>query len=378
MTPGVVPGSAPGRDAEAGLAQCRSGALFDHLPLAPDEFRALRPLGWISPPIHVIPARFSSFSRSLPGETRPPTPVEFPGDATVTGVLIADFPATGAHGYQVQFSPCRDTRFQFNHIGALSPVLQTAVDAAPKVNCREFNPGGENNLTRTCQANLSLQVHSGDLLGMSDEFAGVDFVAIDYRGPKAAFTNPADYQGDFFYYVSPVPYFTPATRAVLESRLGSYDGTVPRTADPIIGTYMQDLPGTAQGNWFLPGGSPATTDSSDGALALVHDYVAPTEPVISVGTGVGGLASGVYSFTPQPSGTVNRDFSAVTADATTYCYDQFHAGRTTGGIALRNDNGALLVRMPDSDHLDVEFRPGVDCAGVGADPAMTNASHYAR
>jgi hypothetical protein len=26
-----------------------------------------------------------------------------------------------------------------------------------------------------------------------------------------------------------------------------------RTADPVGGTYMQDLAGTAQGNWFLPG-----------------------------------------------------------------------------------------------------------------------------
>ncbi len=63
-----------------------------------------------------------------------------------------------------------------------------------------------------------LQVKSGEPVGMSDEFAGVDFVAVDYGAPPAAFANPAHYTRDFFYYVSPVGYFTPDIRRQIRSQ----------------------------------------------------------------------------------------------------------------------------------------------------------------
>jgi hypothetical protein len=338
------------------LPSCPAGPLFDHLPLAMDDFRALRPLGFTSVPIHIMPARFSSFSRSLPGEDRPPAPVYFPGDAWVTSILTTEFPANGATGFQLTFSPCRETKFGFNHIGSLSEKLQKAVDEGQRTNCREFD-SGQGSIARTCQINLLLAVKSGEPVGRSDEFAGVDFVAIDYRVPPAAFANPAHYGGDFFYYVTPVDYFVPELKKQLESRLRSFDGATARTAPPIAGVYMQDLPGTAQGNWFLPGASPAATSSSDGHLALVHDYIGADEPLLVVGTGIKGLRAGQYSFRPRASGSTNLDFSAIKADARVYCFEGWKGGTTLGGLPLAVAPGSVILTMPAADRLRIEYRP---------------------
>jgi len=304
-----------------------------------------------------MPARFSSFARSLPGEVRPPAPIYFPGDAWVTQVIATEFPSTGARGYQLQFSPCKDTKFQFNHIGSLSPKLASAVAASPLSNCREFD-SGQGQLARTCQANVFVRVASGEQVGMSDEFAGIDFVAIDYRLAPATFANPASYSRDFFYYTSPVGYFTPPLQAQLRARLGSYDGSRRRTAAPIEGVYMQDLPGTAQGNWFLPGQEPANSPSSDGTLALVHEYVESTQPLLVIGTGVPGLRSGQYSFTPRSDGAVNRDWPAITADGRVYCYEGWRSGLTAGALPLSTASGVVLISMPAPDRLRIQYQPG--------------------
>ena len=349
--------AAEARDANS-LPACPDGPFFDHLPLGLEDFRALRPLGFTSVPIHIMPARFSSFSRELPGEDRPPAPVYFPGEAWVTQVLTTDFPSTGARGYQLQFSPCKDTKFQFNHIGALSPKLEAAIAAATLTNCREFD-SGQGQIAKTCQANVFVNVSTGEQAGMSDEFAGVDFVAIDYRLPPAGFANPASYTRDFFYYTSPVGYFTPALQEQLKSKLGSYDGRNPRTAAPVEGVYMQDVAGTAQGNWFLAGQTPALSPSSDGTLALVHEYVDPGQPLLVVGTGVPGLRSGQYSFVPSAEGVINRDWPAVTPDGRVYCYEAWRSGQTAGGLPLATASGVVLIAMPAPDRLRVEFVPGV-------------------
>jgi hypothetical protein len=140
---------------------------------------------------------------------------------------------------------------------------------------------------------------------------------------------------------------------------------------------MQDLPGTAQGNWFLPGGSPAETSSSDGQLALVHDYIGASEPLISVGTGIPGLRSGLASYAPRSTGTIDRDPRDISADGRTYCFDGFVTGRTTGKLPLAVPPGVLLMRMPAPDVLDVELRGDTASCSPGLE-LSANAVRYRR
>ena len=56
-----------------------SGPLFDVIPIDTSDFLAFRTLGFLSPPIHMFPAKHSAFSMTLPGQTAVPRPVRAPG-----------------------------------------------------------------------------------------------------------------------------------------------------------------------------------------------------------------------------------------------------------------------------------------------------------
>ena len=51
-----------------GLEACRDEPLFDHIPMALEDFRAFRPLGFVSIPIHIFGAKHSNFAINLPDE----------------------------------------------------------------------------------------------------------------------------------------------------------------------------------------------------------------------------------------------------------------------------------------------------------------------
>ena len=72
----------------------------------------------------------------------------------------------------------------------------------------------------------------------------------------------------------------PGPRKALEAKTGHVFGARWRTSEPIGGTYAQDVPGAAQGNWFVPGLSFRTSTDPSPFLGLAHDYVDPTQPMI--------------------------------------------------------------------------------------------------
>jgi hypothetical protein len=113
----------------------------------------------------------------------------------------------------------------------------------------------------------------------------------------------------------------------------------------IGGTIVQDVAGTAQGLWFLPG---VPTSPEDPHLALVHDNVDPSQPVFSVGNDTFGLSSGTYTYTPQSSGIVDRDFSAITNDGLTYICHYWEVGNPSTPI------GTILLQMPTATTLQIE------------------------
>ena len=106
------------------------------------------------------------------------------------------------------------------------------------------------------------------------------------------------------------------------------------------GSVMQDIPGTAQGCWFLNGVS--ETYPEDPHLALVRSNTRPDRAVLSVGNSVTGLASDTYEFVPQGIGPMNRDFADITPDG--YIY----------GFEVEEFDGIIIVYMPDATTLWIE------------------------
>lgn len=366
------------------LAACPAGPLFDTLPMAATDFLSFRPLGWTSPTTHILPCKHSCFSLTRPGEPYRVSPVYFPGKVWVTRVNLVEFLDAAGNvaksSYVLWFQPCKDATAYFTHLSWVPSKLSALVR---RDRCRSFVTGGTP--AKLCENDTLVAVDAGELAGLSGDAMIVDFGMTDYRRPPLPFARPDHYMREYLAYVSPVEYFTEAPRRILDASLASYDGTVPRTAEPRIGQVCQDLAGTAQGSWFVPGANLAVPyQIQDPLVALVHDYVDPAEPIFSVGTGVAGLDPGVYRFFPEPTGTRNADFSRIRADGTTYCFDRFGPSgveqRTAGGIPARVPRGVLLLTMPSPETMRLELigTSGASCASIGPYAFSAGASRFER
>ncbi|MDP2935392.1 MAG: hypothetical protein Q8O86_02760 [Dehalococcoidia bacterium] len=225
--------------------------LFNTLPMASGDYLAFRPLGWTSPPTHVFPAKHSNFALALPGQTPPKKPVYSPGEIWLTEVNSTEYIGLNKTGYGITFYPCREYKSYLGHLSDLSDKLLEAAKSGNFKCNPQYQTGGTT--VNTCRSELVFKVEAGELIGYSGDAAGVDFGAVDFRISPLVVANTSSYMKEMLHYVSPVPYFTAEARAVLESRLASYDGTVKRMVEPKYGEYMQDIPGTAQGNWFTGG-----------------------------------------------------------------------------------------------------------------------------
>jgi hypothetical protein len=335
------------------LPSCPATPVFSTLPVATSDFLSFRALGFLSPPIHLFPAKHSNFTVVLPGEKNPHVPVVFPGDGWVTEIWSTRDLASESRGYQIYFQPCKEIRAYLFHLGALSDKLQTALDLG-NATCKTFD-FGPNQKMEKCQANVFIPLAAGDAVGKSDDFSGVDFGMSDSR-VTAQFADNDRYPSDYPHYVSPVSYFHEPAQSDLKAKVGSWDGKAMRTAEPVAGTYAQDVAGTMQGGWFRPGMSGRTTNDWTLFLALVHDYIDPTQPIISVGSAFPQMKMGLYSFSPAKEGFINRDFSAVTTDGNIYCYDHFTDGRSKGSLPLTPLTGILLASLIDEHTLRMEYQ----------------------
>jgi len=272
--------------------------------------------------------------------------------------------------------PCREVRLYFGHITSLSEKLMVALSASEAACSSTVETSAT--FTRCRHERLLIPLESGETFGMGPDTAGVDFGLIDFRRPAAAFIVPDHYDYFYLYYASPLDYFTPEGRQELERKAGSVFGDRLRTAEPIGGTYMQDLPGTAQGNWFFPGTYLRDAPDVSPLLALVHDYVDPTQPLISIGTSIKGVNPSLYTFRIEDEGLVNRDFNAVTADGMTYCYENFLQDRPAGGMPVGQFEGILLLRMPTDTALVVEAVEGRSCQESGGLAFTADATTFER
>jgi hypothetical protein len=309
----------------------------------------------------MFPAKHSAFSMTPPGSTPIPRPIRAPGRVWVKEIWEATF-STGGANYQLYVYPCSEVRVYFGHVATLVDKLTTEMRTrAPS--CNSFFDGRAT--VTTCRyENMSLMLDSGEQMGTGPDSAGVDFGVIDFRLPPAGFVRLDHY--DHFYpsYASPLDYFRSDVGSTLASQTGHVFGTRMRSAKPIGGTYMQDIAGTAQGNWFFPGMYHSNSSDLSPSLGLATDYVEPAQPIMAVGSSVKGMGMGLYSFGVAGKGSINRAFSDVRADGTTYCYENFLQGQSTGGLPLGRPNGVVLLSLPADGTLKIELVARASCAAT--------------
>lgn len=358
--------SGPG-DALPSLASCGTGtAVFSVLPIASGEFTGWVPLGAMNPPGHTLPTDHQYVYLSDPGQgsTPPVRTVYAPGNITITGARSSTYSSNGHTDYSVSFYPCREVMGEFGHVQSLMPDILARLGAFDQF-CQSYSPQPGQTVTQCQTKQVEVAVTAGSVLGTSGGVVGqfgLDFSLFDARISPLVFANPSRYPSnstkiDHFHVVPASDYFAEPALSTIRSKLGKFDGQQQRTVAPYGGTIAVDVGGTAQGAWFNPG-QPTYPESMH--LTLSPDNVDPALQVFSIGLSLPGLA-GWYRFTPQASGTVNRPFSAVTANGATYCWEQLYSG-------------ILLGQLVDATTLRLEARPGTFTCAAAQPYTFTGAA----
>lgn len=184
-------------------------------------------------------------------------------------------------------------------------------------------------------------------MGTALRRGSLDFTTIDRRIPDLVFANPSRWGSDTKRTVCSVDYFTSGLKNDLRNLFSYNRFRLKRTVEPVCGQFAEDIPGTAQGAWFLKG--TAVKNYIQGLqLALVHDNLDPTYGVFSVGNGLLeiGIKPEIHNFKPLHSGEYNRDFNEVMPDGKVYCYNAIFGYSEIYGFPSPNPNiKPLLLQL---------------------------------
>ena len=284
-----------------------------------------------------------------------------PGDIWVTSIREQLNVTENYTDYALNFSSCSDLLHVLGHVRNLSPKLAAAF-TAPFDSHAEGSTGG--NYFSTNFKNVEIYIQAGEALGTVLRRGALDFTTIDRRVPAVVSANPARWSSDRLHTFCSVDYFTTETKSSLKNLFG-YTRTLKRTTEPLCGTFAQDVPNTAQGNWFVKN---TASFSEDPHLALVHDNLNSIYGIFSVGTAlssVTGLATEIYNFTPLHSGEYNREFSEVASDGKVYCYDAiFGYDAIWGNLNSTAPKYPILIQLTSSTTLRVAKLSASSC-GAG-------------
>ncbi|MDO8649714.1 MAG: hypothetical protein Q7K33_00120 [Candidatus Berkelbacteria bacterium] len=345
--------------------------LFTALPLAVENFTTIDPLGLVSPTAHTFPAPHIYFriKREGTGFDAPvaKVPLYAPADITLTKINLIravnsqEFTDDAA----VHFALCSEVKAYFDHVVNLAPRLQTAYDTAPAGNCDEYTltyKSGPVNWKK-CDKKIELIISRGELIGYAgggQAQAALDFGTFDSRiKPNNYASSKRSFRDELPYSVCPLDYFSDNLSGFYRPKLGGYG--LSQTSDAIIssptcGKALQDIPGTAKGNWFVLGVDTARSSHEPPHLALVQGHIQQDLQVFSSGdsTQKSGLGSGVYYFTPLDSGLVNRDFSQVKPDGNVYCYN-------TKNNYKEDEPTTIIIQLTNSETLRIEREEASSC-----------------
>lgn len=359
-------GGSTGTQIPKGLANCGAAPMLTVSPIDIASIRDLTPLGNLNPPAHTLPTDHLYFYAQFTG-TREQIPVRSPGDVVVSEVGRRTR-LTGAPSvteYSMVFFPCADLNLYFGNV-----VLTTELEAliGPFAQCQQSSAGG--NTFESCTKRVNIKLTAGILIGSmgGDNGNTIDFGGYDRRVPQLAFINPArsyGYGTEFGHNrsICPIDYFVPSVVSSLRPKFGN--DRLRRTMEPLCGTIMQDVPNTAQGRWFFN-----ESMQDDQHLALAHDNVDPRIAVISVGTSIPSLPTRYWGFTPAATGRVNADFSRVTADGQSYCYQTF-VGATS---PIRH----VLIQLISATRVRIEGFTGALCGDPSTWAFTAGAREFVR
>lgn len=335
-----------------------SDPVLTTLPTTDENIDSITPLGNISLPNHALPTDHTYYMLKRGADGLPiKTEVFAPANLVVERISYISTTRNGQlfdADYKVDMVPCKKVTIQFDHIRELSPRLATAYKAS-KARCYENRRAGD--LNTYCDAEMNVKLSAGDLVGTAGGGtpSGFDFGATDSRQKPMEFANNKRYRNSYRQTSCPYDLFSPDLKSHLYPFLGSNDQ--PRLIEPICGTIAQDMPGTAQGNWYQGKGSSDELERQGKTVSLIHDNVDPGLGLIVLGSTFSKVA-----FSPTHAGVVNREFAEITPGQEIYCYQPDVEGSRVSYGTQSQFKGSVLIHLSSASQLDVEVR-SEDCSG---------------
>lgn len=374
-TSGAVYGS--GGASTSNLPACSSGnnAFLDASPLSAENLSYIDPLGHMSG-THVLPDQADHIYFYMRDPTQP-NPVYAPGKVTLFGVVAVKHfdpanPSNAHYDYELDFSPCRDVLFWFQHISQLSDRIAGALATVSSPQCQTFTQGTEGT-TNCYYPQLDLALASGEQVGDAGgpetNTLAFDFGAVDSRTAAHVFVDNEIEAGtmgqSFFHSACALDYYSGSLQSALRAQLRNAHPGV--NGIPACGATMQDEAGTLQGNWYRQGAyTPGTQGPFDflDALAIVHNPNDPTLGEVSAGGTLAGNDSGTQiTFPAESSGVLDREPSQITPGATVYCFQD------SNGLDVHFD-----VQLVDATTLKIDRGSGA----CSASPTLTDPLTYVR
>ena len=339
------------------IPACKSKpTLFSVSPIELEDLSHIVPLGNISPPFHVFPVRHLYFNIKRINENSNSTKVAnvyAPGDMWITQIesmsYLGDDNVIEQEDYRLVFSPCKEVQGYFIHLTSISNKIQRHFTGVNR-SCSEAQAGDWRWIS--CSQSAKIKIKAGEIIGTAGGgfTNALDFGLSDFRTEDITFANPKRWVQDGVNTVCALNYYPPDLKNELSNYLGNEEQK--RSIEPLCGSIAEDIPDTAQGNWFVKGTMIEETLDEDPQLALVHYNINPLEEVFSIGTSLEsfGIPANAYKFTPESSGLINRDFKDITSDGNIYCYE------TT--------NQSLLIELTSSNTLKIGKHDAESCENI--------------
>lgn len=320
--------------------------LFTEFPTDIKKVSQIEPPGFLNPTAgHVFPARhavFNFLNQSSEHNIYAPTKVVL---TKITHTeYIRDDQVTNKE-YTLYFKPCREVEAGYHHLGTLSSKIDSQLNGSFELT-EENLEANYRQIKYTAKTEIKLE--AGELVGKSGgshQTKSFGFSLSDTRTNPIKLANPERWNDLRQHTVCPFNYYSQSFQDKIQQPLPCNNIT-------------SDIPGTAQGTWFIE--KAGNTQSQEKHLALVYDNTEKNQPVFSVGKSLkkSGLIPGLYYFKEaKQGGTTNQKFSQVKTGPV-YCYEGL---KNKWGDEVKK---VIMLRLASNSTLHVEIRPDLSCVSI--------------
>ncbi|MFC1945810.1 hypothetical protein ACFLW1_01270 [Chloroflexota bacterium] len=331
------------KEATLSIDEGSSKIVFSASPIDVENIASITPLGTLNPPGHTFPTGHIGFYiiKQEGLNVAQEVTLYSPGTYIVTRVNAIEHLNKGITDYAIAFQEPDSFYIRLGHISSLAEdVFGNTTDFQTWELTDEYSTWNET--YRWWTKEYDLKIEAGQVIGTVGGIPGInalDFLVRDFGQIQLDVANPERWADNgYLHAVDPLNYYE--DNLVFKQLIKLVDREMSEGEKPPYGLVLQDIPGTAQGCWFLSGVKETNPETPH--LALVHQNRRPRFRVLSVGSSIENLPPVVYEFLPKETGVVNREFSDITADHIIYGYD------------IERFDGIVLVHMPDSETLWIE------------------------